>query len=147
MFIPKIGEMIQFDSRIFFSDGWLNHQLTSDDYTTENQHRTWNFGWFFSRLLRWVPLTIKGFHDAWGPPWNHPWHFWLPRTEVINREQKMQHQVPWPFFVVVVFWPGEEDIYRYPWVFLRFTCWMSKDFVWNTCNLCIHIYDYISFEP
>ena len=29
MFTPKIGEMIQFDGRIFFQMGWFNHQLES----------------------------------------------------------------------------------------------------------------------
>ena len=118
MFIPKIGEMIQFDSRIFFSDGWLNHQLTSDDYTTENQHSTWNFGWFFPRLLRWVPLTIKGFHDA---PQDLP-GITLDILTFLAPQDRGQDP-PWAenatsgaamaVFCCCCFLPGEEDIYRY----------------------------------
>ena len=95
---------------------WLHHRIINI--------APWKFGCFFSRLLRWVPLTIQGFHDAWGTSLESPW-----TILTFLAPQDRGQDPPWAenatsgaamavVLCVFFFRPGEEDIYiDIPWSF------------------------------
>ena len=114
----KLGKWSKIDCRIFFQMGGSTTNLLQMITPPNHQHSTlkiWLF--FFSRLLRWVPLTIQGFHDAWGTSLESPW-----TILTFLAPQDRGQDPPWAenatsgaamavVLCVFFFRPGEEDIY------------------------------------
>ena len=140
IFTPILGEMIQFDELVYFSGGWLNHQL--DDIIlklpyfvrqTSTSVRHFKLGNSFccSFWLRWLNLGLK-------------WHSFLGINS--KTENSCLHSLPnWHCFWKLVVWTMIRAPFWGPtwWLFLS-TFWLQfrspKKGQEHTKNICGQVF-------